>query len=100
MILYKKEHVLYTLWMTIEMPVSEARARFSEVMDFAWQEPVILTRHGRRSVVMLSADEYDRLMEIAEDVEDIAESDKILAEISNGAPTFTLEEVRAELGLG
>ena len=98
--MYKKFQILYNSRMSIEMPVTEARARLSEIMDFACQEPVILTRHGRRTVVMLSADEYDRLMEIAEDVEDIAESDKILEEIANGAPTFTLEEVRAELGLG
>ena len=42
--------------------VQEARARFSELMrDAATSGPQIITIHGRRTAVVLSAQDYDRL---------------------------------------
>lgn len=85
--------------MTIEMPVTEARGRLSQVVDMAFREPVHLTRHGQQAVVIISAAEYERMMEAVEDLEDIRAADEAMAEIRAGAPTFTLDEVMAELGL-
>ena len=85
--------------MTIEMPVTEARSRLSQVVDMAFREPVHLTRHGQQAVVIISAAEYERMMEAMEDLEDIRAADEAMAEIRAGAPTFTLDEVMAELGL-
>ncbi|MFU8833365.1 MAG: type II toxin-antitoxin system Phd/YefM family antitoxin [Wenzhouxiangella sp.] len=38
----------------------EAKNRFGQVIDAAQREPVTVTRQGRPSVVILSADEYQR----------------------------------------
>lgn len=44
---------------------TEARTHFSEVMQRAQTAPVIITWHGKPEVVVISKDEYDRLMEAA-----------------------------------
>jgi antitoxin Phd len=42
--------------------LQEAKQRFSEVVRRAQHEgPQVVTRHGDRAVVVISADEYDRL---------------------------------------
>ncbi len=38
----------------------EAKNRFGQVIDAAQREPVTVTRQGRPSVVILSAEEYER----------------------------------------
>ncbi|MFU8833162.1 MAG: type II toxin-antitoxin system Phd/YefM family antitoxin [Wenzhouxiangella sp.] len=38
----------------------EAKNRFGQVIDAAQREPVTITRQGRPSVVILSAEEYQR----------------------------------------
>ena len=38
----------------------EAKNRFGKVIDAAQREPVTVTRQGRPSVVILSAEEYER----------------------------------------
>ena len=43
--------------------VQEAKARFSELVRSASSEPQTITIHGRRAAVVVSADEYDRLID-------------------------------------
>jgi prevent-host-death family protein len=44
-----------------EWSVARAKARFSEVIDRALSEgPQAITRRGRKSVVVVSAEEWDR----------------------------------------
>src|SRR5215210_2291931 len=52
------------LYMTT-IPLSDARARLSELVDEAVRthERVDITRNGRRAAVLLSADDFDSLME-------------------------------------
>ncbi len=38
----------------------EAKNRFGQVIDAAQREPVTVTRQGRPSVVIVSAEEYER----------------------------------------
>lgn len=38
----------------------EAKNRFGQVIDAAQREPVTVTRQGRPSIVILSAEEYQR----------------------------------------
>jgi prevent-host-death family protein len=38
----------------------EAKTRFGQVIDAAQREPVTVTRQGRPSVVIVSAEEYER----------------------------------------
>jgi prevent-host-death family protein len=49
------------------MPVtsaSEFQKRVGEFSDIARREPVTVTRHGRPSLVLLSAEDYARLRDI------------------------------------
>jgi prevent-host-death family protein len=90
---------MYALSMATELTVTEARERFSEVVETADREPVFLTRHGRRQAVVLSAAQYDRLLELVEDAEDLAAADEAMAEIERGSPTIPWEDVKRDLGL-
>lgn len=42
----------------------EAKTRFGELLDTAQREPVIIEKHGRRVAVVLSATEYDALLDM------------------------------------
>lgn len=90
---------MYTHLMATELTVTEARERFSEVVETADREPVFLTRHGRRQAVVISAAQYDRLLELVEDAEDLAAADEAMAEIEHGSPTIPWEDVKRDLGL-
>jgi prevent-host-death family protein len=49
------------------MPVinaSDFQRRVGEFSDIARREPVTVTRHGRPSLVLISAEDYDRLKQI------------------------------------
>jgi len=41
--------------------VQDAKNRFSEMVDAAGQAPQTVTKHGKRAVVVMAAEEYDRL---------------------------------------
>jgi antitoxin Phd len=44
--------------------VQDAKNRFSEVVEAARRRPQAVTKHGKPAVVILSADEYDRLRKL------------------------------------
>jgi antitoxin Phd len=44
--------------------VQDAKNRFSEVVDAARQKPQTVTKHGKRAVVVVAAEEYDRLKKL------------------------------------
>jgi prevent-host-death family protein len=54
------------------VPFTEARAKLTELLDAVEdrQEHVLITRNGRPSAVMLSADEYESLEETLEILQD------------------------------
>ncbi len=41
--------------------VQDAKNRFSEVVEAAREKPQTVTKHGKRAVVVVAAEEYDRL---------------------------------------
>jgi antitoxin Phd len=41
--------------------VQDAKNRFSEVVEAARREPQTVTKHGKPAVVVLAAEEYERL---------------------------------------
>ncbi len=49
---------------------NEAKARFGAVIEQVQREPVMITRHGRASAVVLSATEYEHLTGLLESLED------------------------------
>jgi antitoxin YefM len=83
------------------LPLAEVRAQLSKLVDDAVRthERIEVTKNGRRAVVIMSADDYDSLMETldilgdAEAMAAIRESD---ADIAAGR-IYSLEEVEAEL---
>jgi prevent-host-death family protein len=85
--------------MAAEMPVTEARERFSELVATSAHEPVFLTKRGHRQAVVISTAEYERLLESDEDAEDLASADAVMAEIIAGTPTIPWSQVKADLGL-
>lgn len=44
----------------------------------------VTDRHGRRTRVILEIEEYERLVEAAEDFEDVREHERIMAAIRSG----------------
>jgi antitoxin Phd len=44
--------------------VQDAKNRFSEVVEAARRKPQMVTKHGKPAVVVLAAEEYDRLRKL------------------------------------
>ncbi|MCI1747862.1 MAG: type II toxin-antitoxin system Phd/YefM family antitoxin [Acidipropionibacterium sp.] len=74
---------------------SEARKSFAAVIQPAQREPVIIERRGEAQAVVISAAEYNRLVEAAEEVDDIAAFDAAMAEED---PNIPWDQVKADLG--
>jgi prevent-host-death family protein len=83
------------------IPLAEARAQLSQLIDevVRTHERVEITRNGRRAAVLLSADDYDSLLETIEVLGDpelmeaIREGEEALAR----GDVYTVEEVMAEM---
>lgn len=52
---------LWVCWMR-SLPLSNLNRRPGEIVDMALAAPVALTKHGRRSVILMSAEAYDSLV--------------------------------------
>lgn len=83
------------------VPLAEARAQLSKLVDDAMRthERVEVTKNGRRAAVIMSADDYDSLMEtldILSDAEAMAEIRQADVDIAGGKVS-TLDEVEAEM---
>jgi prevent-host-death family protein len=44
--------------------LQDAKNRFSEVIEAAQRKPQTVTKHGKPAVVVVAADEYDRLCKL------------------------------------
>lgn len=80
-----------------DIAVSQARDHLAAAIEQARTtgEPVYVTRRGRRVAVIVDAEDYDDLVERAEDVVDRAEL-RAAREEDDFVPW---EQVKAELGL-
>ncbi|MDH4279404.1 MAG: type II toxin-antitoxin system Phd/YefM family antitoxin [Acidimicrobiia bacterium] len=80
-----------------EVAVSEARNRLAEVIEESRRsgEPISVTRRGRRVAVIIDSDAFDRLVEIADDVDDRRELEAARAD-DDYVPW---DDVKAMLGL-
>jgi antitoxin StbD len=75
------------------VPISEAKARLSELVRDSDAEDVLLLRHGRPVAVVLSARRYEGLLEEIEDLRD-----RLSVHEREGL-TVGLDAVKAQLGL-
>lgn len=85
------------------VPLTEARAKLSELIDEleSRHEHVVITRNGRPTAVLVPADEQEALeetLEILQD-EDVLEALRESEEDVKAGRLKTLREVRRELGL-
>lgn len=85
-----------------DLTVSEARARLADVVDDARvrQDPVFLTRRGRRVVAVVDADQLDQLLRDSEDLADLQAAAQARTELSEaGGQPIPWEQVKVDLGL-
>ncbi len=85
---------LYALGMA-EISVSDARATLPEVIERARTEAVFVTRHGKTQAVIVSPQQYDRLVDALEEQEDVRAFDAAIAE---GGEPIPWDQVKADLG--
>lgn len=88
------------LYMTV-IPLAEARANLSRLIDEAVRthQRIEITRNGARAAVVLSADDFDSLMEtldILADADLVGELHQAQLE-ANAGDVFTLDEVLNDL---
>ncbi len=96
--------ILYSLGMAKTVPLSEARARLSELLDELEQrhEHVVITRNGRPVAVLVPSEEYDTIEETLEILhdEDILDALKESERDVRAGRLASLRDVRRELGFG
>lgn len=84
------------------LSVSQARQQLAAVIERAREthEPVYLERHDRRVAAVIDADDLDRLIELAEDMEDIRAAAAARREMVETAEApIPWERVKSDLGL-
>ena len=68
------------------MSATEARNHFAEVLRQVSQHPVAIERHGEVRAVMMDPEEFERMREAVEELEDIAAFDAAMAEGGENLP--------------
>jgi len=75
--------------------VAEARKQFSEVIDRSQTEAVFIERRGQRAAVVISPEQYVRMLDALEESEDLAAFDEAIQE---EGPNIPWAQVKADLG--
>lgn len=75
--------------------VADARNHFSDVIDRSKTEAVFIERRGQRAAVVVSPEQYERMLEALEEAEDVAAFDEAMAE---EGPSIPWAQVKADLG--
>ena len=77
-----------------------ARQNWADTVEKARDEPIIITEHGRETVVVMDAVLAKLALQVLEDAYDVEQATKALERIDAGLDrTYSLEEVAAELGI-
>ncbi|AXH49678.1 antitoxin from a toxin-antitoxin system [Gordonia phage Frokostdame] len=74
--------------------IREAKAKLSEVIRDAQDEPAVISNHGKPAAFVLSPERYEGLLEEIEDLRD-----RLAVHESRGEPTMSFDKLVAELGL-
>ncbi len=77
------------------MNISAARENLPDAVELARTEAVFLERYGRPAAVLVSPEQYERLVAASEDVEDVAAFD---AAMDEEGPNIPWEQVKIDLG--
>ncbi len=93
-ILYKLGTKSYNLSMAT-MNISAAREKLLVAVETARTEAVFLERYGRPAAVLISPEQYEKMMDALEDAEDVAAFDAAMAE---EGPNIPWDQVKSDLG--
>ena len=75
--------------------VTDARGRLPELIKRARGEAVFVERRGKLEAVLVSPEQYARMMDALEDAEDVAAFDDAMADEGKNIPWA---QVKADLG--
>ncbi|MEG2490253.1 type II toxin-antitoxin system Phd/YefM family antitoxin [Aurantimicrobium minutum] len=75
--------------------VADARNNFSEIITQSQTEAVFIERRGQQAAVLVSPEQYERMMDALEDAEDVAAFDAAMAE---EGPNIPWAQVKSDLG--
>ena len=78
-----------------KISVTDARARLPEVIAAASEQAVFLERRGKLEAVVVSPEQYERMMDALEEVDDIAAFDAALVD---EGPNIPWSQVKADFG--
>ncbi|TQK20870.1 prevent-host-death family protein [Microbacterium sp. SLBN-154] len=85
---------MYTCGMS-SVSVADARSHLSDVIARSQKEAVFIERRGQRAAVVVSPEQYERMLEALEDAEDAAAFDDAMAEEGENIPW---NQVKKDLG--
>lgn len=77
------------------MNISTARESLPDAVELARTEAVFLQRYGRPAAVLVSPEQYEKLMAALEDAEDVAAFDAAMGE---EGPNIPWDQVKVDLG--
>lgn len=77
------------------MNISAARESLPDAVELARTEAVFLERYGRPAAVLVSPEQYEKLVAALEDAEDVAAFD---AATSEEGPNIPWDQVKVDLG--
>lgn len=75
--------------------VADARNHLSDVIARSKSEAVFIERRGQRAAVVVSPEQYERMLDALEDAEDVVAFDEAIAE---EGPSIPWTQVKADLG--
>lgn len=82
------------IW-TMKLTVTDARGRMPEIIEQARTQAVFLERRGKVVGVLVSSEQYERMLEAMEETEDVLAFDDAMGEEGDNIPW---EQVKADLG--
>ena len=92
--MYISSPELYNSDMSI-VSVADARNNFSEMITQSQTEAVFIERRGQQAAVLISPEQYERMIDALEDAEDVAAFDAAMAE---EGPNIPWAQVKSDLG--
>ena len=83
------------------MPITTARQEFLDLPKVVQDEPVIVTRHGRPVMTLLSVEQFEGMLETIEILSDQVFAKRLKTGIdqARSGKTVSLEDAAARLGL-
>lgn len=82
-------------WFMSTISVADARNNLSTVIARSQEEAVFIERRGQRAAVVVSPEQYERMLDALEDAEDATAFDMAMAD---EGPNIPWDQVKADLG--